>query len=179
MPSRKKSVTLKHAIPASVRNRLRRIRLVVLDVDGVLTDGRMVYTEDGVQLKFFDVYDGFGIARAVEKGLHLAILSRGKSGATKIRCSRLGIRNIYQGVQNKLETFNEICVTFGVTPEQCCFVGDDVYDLPVLDAVGFSVAPASAFPPIKRKVDFVTTLPGGRGAVREILDMILEAQELI
>ena len=179
MPSQKKSAIIKHTLSASRRAVLRRIKLVVLDVDGVMTDGRMVYGPDGSLFKVFDVYDGFGISRAIGLGLKIVILSRGISDASRIRGERLGIHKIYQNAQDKRKAFDAISKDFGVSLAETCFIGDDVYDLPLLDVVAFSVAPCSAYPPILKRVDFITTLPGGRGAVREVLDMILEVQGLL
>lgn len=179
MQSRKKSEVVKHKLSARHRAILKKIKLLVLDVDGVMTDGRMVYAPDGSLFKFFDVYDGFGITRAIELGLKIVILSRGNSDASRVRGEKLGIHKVYQNARDKREAFDAISKDFDVTLAQTCFIGDDVYDLPLLDVVGFSAAPCSAYPPVLKRVDFVTSLPGGRGAVREVIDMILDVQGLL
>jgi 3-deoxy-D-manno-octulosonate 8-phosphate phosphatase (KDO 8-P phosphatase) len=161
------------------QSRLAKIKLVCLDVDGVMTDGRMVYGINGVEMKFFDVYDGFGITRAIEKGLRLAVISRGASDITTRRASALGINDIQQRSLDKLKTAEELMKKYHISAEETCFIGDDEYDLGLLREVGVSAAPCTAYPAVLSEVDIVTKTPGGRGAVREVLDMILRAKKLI
>ncbi|MFI5252416.1 MAG: KdsC family phosphatase [Bacteroidota bacterium] len=172
MPIKKKN----KRIPAA---RLAKIKLVILDVDGVMTDGRMVYGVNGIDLKFFDVYDGFGITRAIEKGLRLAIISRGASEVSLKRANALGITDVQQRASDKLKVAEEMFASYNLDPSEVCFIGDDEYDLGLLRAVGVSAAPGTAYPPVRAEVDIVTKAPGGRGAVREVLDMILRAKNLL
>jgi 3-deoxy-D-manno-octulosonate 8-phosphate phosphatase (KDO 8-P phosphatase) len=139
----------------------------------------MVYGINGVEMKFFDVYDGFGITRAIEKGLRLAIISRGASDITAKRATALGIKDIQQRSFDKLKTAQGLMKKYHITADETCFVGDDEYDLVLLREVGVSAAPCTAYPTVLSKVDIVTRTPGGRGAVREVLDLILKAKKLI
>jgi 3-deoxy-D-manno-octulosonate 8-phosphate phosphatase (KDO 8-P phosphatase) len=159
--------------------RLTKIKLVILDVDGVMTDGRMIYGVSGVELKSFDVYDGFGIARAIEKGLQLAVISRGLSDISERRAKALGITEIHQRSFDKLKTAEGIMKSMGVDFSEVCFMGDDEYDLGLLQKAGISAAPCTAYPPVLAEVDYITRAAGGRGAVREVLDMILKSKRLI
>jgi 3-deoxy-D-manno-octulosonate 8-phosphate phosphatase (KDO 8-P phosphatase) len=172
LPVKKKSKRL-------TRARLANIKLVILDVDGVMTDGRMVYGANGLELKFFDVYDGFGISRAIEKGLHIAVISRGESDISLRRTRALGITDVVQRSLDKLKTAEEMMAKYRITASEVCFIGDDEYDLGLLRAAGISAAPHTAYPPVLAEVDLVTKAAGGRGAVREVLDLILKAKKLI
>ena len=153
--------------------------MVVLDVDGVMTDGRMIYGTNGFEMKFFDVYDGFGITRAIDKGLLMAIISRGTSEITAHRAKVLGITEFHQRALDKAAVFNEISAKYSLNKQEVCFIGDDEYDLPLLKIVGLSVAPKTAYPSVLSEVDYITRAAGGRGAVREVLDMILKAKRLL
>jgi 3-deoxy-D-manno-octulosonate 8-phosphate phosphatase (KDO 8-P phosphatase) len=172
LPVRKKSKQVSRA-------QLAKIKLVILDVDGVMTDGRMVYGVNGVEMKFFDVYDGFGITRAIDKGLRLAVISRGESDISLRRARALGIPDIVQRSLDKLKTAEEIMAKYQIATSEVCFIGDDEYDLGLLRAAGIGVAPRTAYPPVLAEVDMVTKAAGGRGAVREVLDLILKAKKLI
>ena len=153
--------------------------MVILDVDGVMTDGRMVFGSNGFEMKFFDVYDGYGITRAIGLGLQIAIISRGTSEVTAHRAKQLGITEFHQRALDKVEAFNEIRRKYSFSPDEVCFIGDDEYDLGLLRIVGLSAAPPTAYPAVLKEVDFVTTAAGGRGCVREVLDMILRARKLL
>ncbi len=160
--------------------KLKKLRLVLLDVDGVLTDGRIVFGSLGLaisEMKFFDSHDGFGIRRAIENGLAVAILTSRRSELVEARAIELGISEVYQGVEDKLKTYGEIKHASKLSDEEICFVGDDIPDLQLLKSVGFSAAPADAVDEIRSAVDYTATHSGGRGAVREILDMILKARK--
>jgi 3-deoxy-D-manno-octulosonate 8-phosphate phosphatase (KDO 8-P phosphatase) len=172
LPVRKRSKQVSRA-------NLANIKLVILDVDGVMTDGRMVYGINGVEMKFFDVYDGFGITRAIEKGLRLAVISRGESEISLRRARALGITDVVQRSFDKLKTAEEMMAKYRITASEVCFIGDDEYDLSLLRASGVSAAPRTAYPPVLAEVDLVTKAAGGHGAVREVLDLILKAKKLI
>ena len=153
--------------------------MVILDVDGVLTDGRIVYDASGVEHKCFDVHDGYGIDRAQKLGLKLAIISGRQSAVVTHRAGELAIGECHQGANDKVAVFGTIKSRYRLTDDEACFIGDDEFDLPLLRIVGWSAAPADAMPKVKREVDCVTKAKGGRGAVREILDTILKAKNLL
>lgn len=154
--------------------RLDDIRLLLLDVDGVLSDGRIVYDANGVEIKTFDVKDGHGIKLLQRVGIEVGIITGRVSQVVEVRARELGIALIYQGAIDKLIPFREILALRNVTPEQVAYVGDDVVDLPILRRCGFAVAVADAHAEIKPYVHYVTTRCGGRGAVREVCDLILK-----
>jgi len=155
----------------------RRIRLVVLDVDGVLTDGSIVLGE-GVELKRFHVRDGHGIRTAREAGLIPAVITGRRSGAVTRRMEELGVEEVHQGVKDKVAVYASLLSKYGLGDEHAAFMGDDVVDLPLLERVALPAAPADADGMVLERVRFVSALPGGRGAVRDLLERILRAQGL-
>lgn len=160
-------------------SKLKKIRLVMMDVDGVLTDRRIIYGTDGTEYKSFDAHDGYGITRALECGLHLALISGKKSIVVRKRANVLGIRSVFENHKDKVKAFEQLKLKYKVTNEESCFIGDDEFDLPLLRIVGFSAAPCDAIRRVRDEVDYVTQAKGGRGAVRELLDFILEAKKII
>lgn len=163
-------------IGEEVLARARRVKLLILDIDGVMTDGRIIYSIYGDELKFFDVTDGFGITLLNRAGIKSVIITAKKSRIVKLRCRDLRVAKTYQGYMDKLRAFNRILRRFKTDPGDICFIGDDLIDLPVLKHVGFAVAVPNAVEDVKNNAHFITSRPGGRGAVREICDMILKAQ---
>ena len=159
-----------------IEDRIKNIKLLIMDVDGVLTDGRIIYADSGDQLKFFDVTDGMGLAMISRCGIKTAILTAKSSGIVLKRSKDMHIDRVYQGVLRKSEVFDEILKDFHVLPEQVCYIGDDILDLPVLRRVGFAVSVPNAVDEVKKEVHYVTRREGGRGAVREIIDLILKTQ---
>lgn len=153
--------------------------MVVLDVDGVLTDGSIILGSDETEFKRFNVHDGYGIFRARRKGLLFSIISGRVSKVTTIRASRLEIADVYQGDEDKLTVFQQIKKKYKLEYDEVCFIGDDEFDLPLLRKVGFSATPADAMIRVRDEVDYITEVDGGRGAVREVLDLILEAKKLL
>lgn len=153
-----------------------RVRLLVLDVDGVLTDGRLYYGARGEALKVFYVRDGLGLKLLAAAGVTVAVISGRRSGMTGKRCRELGVRHLLQGVEDKLAAFNKLRSRLGVSPSVCACVGDDVPDVPLMREVGLSFAVADAHPQARSAAHVVTALPGGRGAVREVCDYLLEAR---
>ena len=149
------------------------IRLLVLDVDGVLTDGRLYFGPRGEALKVFNVHDGFGLRQLQRAGLAVAVISSRRSPMLVVRCRELGVRHVHQGVSDKLGVFARLCARLGLTPAQCACVGDDVPDLPLMRAAALSFAVADAHREVRRAADVVTRAPGGRGAVREVCDYLL------
>ena len=158
------------------RRRLEAIEVVVLDVDGVLTDGGLWYGPEGELSKRFEVRDGLGIRLLQHVGIEVAFLSGGRGGATEVRASHLGIRHCLVGAQDKPLALSQLCRQLGVGREALLFVGDDLNDLAVRDAVALLVATSDAAPPLRQQADAVLLQRGGRGAVRELAERLLRAR---
>ena len=156
--------------------KIRQIRLVVLDVDGVMTDGRIIMDHEGRETKNFNVKDGHGMKVLMRYGVDVILVTGRKSTVVEHRARDLGIGEIHQGVHNKLEIAEAILRNRSMNYDHMAFVGDDIVDIPVLKRAGFSVAVADAVPDVKKCVDFVTINKGGRGAVREVCELILKAK---
>jgi 3-deoxy-D-manno-octulosonate 8-phosphate phosphatase (KDO 8-P phosphatase) len=148
------------------------IRLLVLDVDGVLTDGRLYYGARGEVLKVFHVLDGHGIKAVLAAGIDVAVISGRSSAAVRRRCRDLGIRHLYQGVTEKLPVFERLCGRLRISPRASACVGDDTPDIPLMRAVGLAFAVPNAHPLVRRAAHRVTRARGGRGAVREVCDLL-------
>ena len=149
------------------------IRMILMDVDGVLTDGGILYEESAIELKRFDIQDGMGITMAVRAGLMAGILTGRSSAMVERRARELSMAIVKQGFHNKIEGFNEILAESGMAPGQIAYIGDDIQDLPVLWRAGFSAAPANAVAEVRSEVDYVCQRTGGHGAVRELIDLLL------
>ena len=154
----------------------RRIRLLVLDVDGVLTDGSIVLDGADNEWKAFHVRDGHAMKIAGRAGLQLAVITGRRSGVVERRMSELGIRELHQGVFDKVSVCMDLLRKTGLTEEETAFMGDDVVDIPLLDRVALPAAPADADEAVLKRVFFVSRQPGGRGAVRDLIQRILQAQ---
>lgn len=159
-----------------LQQRAARIKLVIFDVDGTLTDGSLHYGAGGEEQKVFHVQDGYGMKQLQRAGLTLAIISGRQSAAVTRRMQDLGIEHVFQGDEHKLPIFERLLQRLGLEAAQAAHMGDDLPDLPLLQRVGLAVAPANALPAIKQVVHHVTVAHGGRGAVREFCDLILAAQ---
>jgi 3-deoxy-D-manno-octulosonate 8-phosphate phosphatase (KDO 8-P phosphatase) len=155
---------------------LASIRLLVLDVDGVMTDGRLYIGPDGEFEKCFHVRDGYGIRAAMAAGIEVAVLSGRRSLALQRRCDELGINHLQQGLEDKAAAFSSLTSRLGLTARECAYVGDDAPDVPVLKQVGLAVAVADAHPLVLADAHRRTRLPGGAGAVREVCDWLLSAR---
>jgi 3-deoxy-D-manno-octulosonate 8-phosphate phosphatase (KDO 8-P phosphatase) len=155
-----------------------RIRMLVLDVDGVLTDGRLYFDNQGNEMKSFCTRDGLGMRALQRCGIVLAIITGRQSEIVSHRAAQLGVQHVYQGRIDKLNAFNELLSDTGVEERHICYAGDDWIDLPVLDRVGLSISVPDADALVKNRVHWVTSRRGGNGAVREICDLILAAQGL-
>lgn len=155
---------------------LHAIRLLVLDVDGVLTDGRLVYGPQGEDLKVFHVHDGLGLREVQRAGVRVAVISGRSAAAVELRCLELGITMIEQGVEDKVAALERICAAAGIQPFEALCVIDDATDLPLARAVGYSVAVADAHASVRDATNRMTTLGGGRGAVREVCDWLIAAR---
>ncbi len=156
--------------------KLQSVKVLMLDVDGVLTDGKIIYTDRGEEIKSFDVRDGHGLKLLMRSGLDVVLLTGRESEVVLHRARDLGIERIYQKVINKIEVYETILARENLLDENIGFVGDDLVDLPVLRRAGFSAAVPDAVPEVLEVVDYVTTKKGGEGAVREICELLLKAQ---
>jgi 3-deoxy-D-manno-octulosonate 8-phosphate phosphatase (KDO 8-P phosphatase) len=154
----------------------KKLKLLILDVDGVLTDGKLFFDNEGNEYKSFHARDGHGIKLLRQTGVEVAVISGRKSNSVALRMKSLGIDHVYQGHENKRAAFYEILEKTGITEEQAAHVGDDLLDLPIMTRVGLAVAVADANFAVKQRADWCTTLPGGCGAVREVCDFIMQAQ---
>lgn len=152
----------------------KAVRLVALDIDGVLSDGTVSMDEAGNQRRVFDIKDGLGVVRLVESGRQVVVISSSASQAGVSRLERLGINPVHTGVENKLELLTELVEAAGVDWSEVAYMGDDLPDLDCLAAVGVSTAPADAVAAVKKAARYVTTAKGGRGAVRELSDLIVD-----
>ena len=160
----------------TVAERVADIRLLLFDVDGVLTDGVVLMHADGSEAKGFHIRDGAAMVWAQRAGLTVGLLSARTSGATTHRAAQLAIRLVVQGAKSKLEAYERILRDTGLSDDVVAYMGDDLLDLPVLTRVGLSAAPADAAPEVVSRVHWVSTAAGGRGAVREFIEMVLRAQ---
>lgn len=164
--------------PDSLSDRLKRIKLVAFDVDGVMTDGRIIYDDNGVESKFFSVKDGHGIRLLMKAGLQIAIITGRKSRVVEKRAENLGVKLVFQGAGNKVEVFEKLLNDLGLTDAEAAFAGDDLIDLRVMKRAGLALAPADASEDVKLIADYVCVNKGGRGAVREMAELILKGLDL-
>jgi 3-deoxy-D-manno-octulosonate 8-phosphate phosphatase (KDO 8-P phosphatase) len=159
-----------------MKERLEKIKLLLLDVDGVMTDGRIVFDANGVESKFFNVKDGHGIKMLQREGIEVGIISGRQSQVVANRATELGISRVYQKAIDKLAPYLDILDKTGLDDSQIAFMGDDIIDIPVLRRVGFAAAPADAVEEVFPHVHFVAKNGGGCGAVRELCDLLLKGQ---
>lgn len=161
-----------------VLSKLKKIKLLLLDVDGVLTDGGIIYNDNGAETKVFNVKDGLGIRLLMKAGIHLGIVTGRRSNALYGRCQDLGISLIYDGVGNKIDVLDALLDQTGVSAEEVAFIGDDLPDLALMKMIGLSIAVGDAHKTILDNADMVTSSKGGHGAVREACEAILKAKGL-
>lgn len=159
--------------------RANDVRLLVLDVDGVLTDGRIYFSSRGEHMKCFHVRDGAGIVQVLRAGLQVAVISGRQSRAVERRMSELGVTWVRQGIEDKLSALRELLDMLGIGPQAVATVGDDVADLAMFEVARLAVAVADAHPSVKSRAHFITQAAGGQGAVREVCDLILESHRRI
>lgn len=152
------------------------VRMLLLDVDGVMTDGGLYYSADGVEMKRFHAHDGYGVVRAREHGLRIGIISGRTTPIVEARAKVLKIEDVFQGNIDKVTPMRSLQEKYGLQENEFAFIGDELFDLPLLRLVGFSAAPRNARAEVKREVDYVTKVDGGNGAVREVIDMIIAHQ---
>jgi len=165
-------------ISPELKQRMQPLRLMIFDVDGVLTDGRVIYHDDGSEIKAFDVQDGHGIKLLQRAGFEVALITGRHCAAVDHRARGLGIRRVFQGVHVKMEAYEKILMETGLAHEQVGYMGDDLIDIPVMRKVGFSVAVPNSSPHVLPHAHYVTRKTGGWGACREVCEMLLMAQGL-
>lgn len=161
----------------NIWQKAKQIKLLICDVDGVFSDGLVYMSNGGEELKTFHTRDGYGVRSLLTSGLPVAIITGRKSQIVEDRMTALGITHIYQGVDNKIVPYEELLSLYKVTPDQVAYIGDDVVDLPVMKQVGLAVCVADGHPFVKQHSDFVTSLKGGHGALRELTDLLLLSQD--
>lgn len=158
---------------ANLKDRAKKIKLLILDVDGVLTDGSIILDNEGNELKRFHVRDGHGIKMLAKAGIETAIITGRKSRVVEIRAKELGIREVHQKIYQKSELYDKLKVKYRITDENIAFMGDDIVDRELLKKAGLTAAPADAEDEVKELADIITEKKGGRGAVREFINLIL------
>ena len=165
-------------VDRELREKVVPVRLMVFDVDGVLTDGSIVFHDDGSELKAFDVHDGHGIKLLQRADIEVAIITGRRCRAVEHRAAGLGISRVYQGIHRKIEALEHIVAETGFQPHQIGYMGDDLIDIPVMRRVGFAVSVPNAVPHVLPFAHYVTRAPGGHGACREVCEMLLRVQGL-
>jgi len=163
-------------LPTDIRERAARVRLAIFDVDGVLTDGRLIYAADGHELKAFHVHDGLGLKRLLANHVEVAVITSRMSMLVTERMAELGVAHVYQGQDDKLACFEQLLHALKLAPDEVAYTGDDLPDLAVMQRVGLAIAVANAHPWVRERSHWRTRLSGGAGAVREVADLILGAQ---
>ncbi|MCD4676115.1 MAG: HAD hydrolase family protein [Desulfobacula sp.] len=161
-----------------MKSKLANIQLLLLDVDGVLTDGSITYSDSGEQIKSFNSKDGLGLRLLMDSGIGVGIITGRKSKALEYRCKNLGIKLLFDNIRDKSKALDNITSQTGIVPEKIAFAGDDLIDLPVMKRVGISFCVSDACQDVKNHSDIITSRKGGQGAVREICERILKAQGL-
>jgi YrbI family 3-deoxy-D-manno-octulosonate 8-phosphate phosphatase len=156
--------------------KILKVKIVITDVDGVLTDGGLYYTEDGLTLKRFNVKDGMGVGKLRDNGIESGIISTDVSGIMKTRAERIKMDFVYTGIWDKEEKMFEVCEERGIKPENIAFIGDDINDTKVIKDSGFSACPSDAVPEIKAIVDYICENKGGNAVFRELADLIINVQ---
>ncbi len=161
----------------SIPSKVKKIKLLLLDVDGVLTDGRILLDNEGNELKAFHVRDGHGIKLAQRAGIVVGIITGRKSEVVNIRARELGIEEVHQGAKEKIDVYNTLIKKYGIHDDEVAYMGDDVVDLDILKRAGMAVTVADSDPSVRPHVDVITKAEGGRGAVREFINLILKYRD--
>jgi 3-deoxy-D-manno-octulosonate 8-phosphate phosphatase (KDO 8-P phosphatase) len=165
-------------LPDEVIEKAKKIRLLLTDVDGVLTDGRIIYDSDGKELKFFHVRDGHGLKLLISNGIEVGIITGRNSSIVEKRAKELGIKHIFQSVYNKAEVIDKIVALENIETEAIAYVGDDIVDLPAFKKVGFKITVPDAPLEVQKYADYITLNYPGKGAIREICEIILKSKGL-
>lgn len=161
----------------TIQEKCRKISLLLTDVDGVLTDGKLYYSHEGEAMKAFNIKDGMGVKLLQRSGISVGIITGRKSNMVSKRASELGIEIVYQGIENKMKTVKDIIQNLGITPDQTAYIGDDVNDMPAFNIAGLSACPADAATKIRDIADYVCKSKGGSGALREFAELILNSRK--
>ena len=156
---------------------LNNVRAFVFDVDGVMTNGKVMITSEGEMYREMDTRDGFALKYALLKGFKIGIISGGTNEGVRKRLELLGVNKVYLGINEKVIAFDDFVSTFNINPDQVLYMGDDVPDVPVMEKVGVSTCPQDALPDVKRVVDYVSHKKGGDGCVREIVEQVMRVQD--
>ncbi len=159
-----------------IEERARNVKMLILDVDGVLTDGSIIYADSGEELKNFSVRDGLGMSLLDKAGIKSIIITAKKSRALIRRAKEMGVARVYQNAVDKVKAYEQVLRAFKLTDEAVCYVGDDLIDIPILRRVGLAVGVADGSDELRDVVHYITRRQGGKGAVREVIDIILKAQ---
>jgi 3-deoxy-D-manno-octulosonate 8-phosphate phosphatase (KDO 8-P phosphatase) len=162
----------------SLQAKASRVKLLLFDVDGVLTDGKILMHPDGTESKQFDIKDGTGLVWAQRAGLKVGVLSARSSAATTQRAAQLGITIVHQGVPSKALAYDDILREHGLTDADVAYMGDDLLDLPVITRAGLSASPSDAAEEVRTRVDYVSRASGGAGAARDLVELVLKSQDL-
>lgn len=165
--------------PSHIIEIAKSIKLLVLDVDGVLTPGNVMLTHEGTEIKTFNSQDGYGMKHVQRHGVTVAIISGRQSAACTKRMHELGIEHVHQGVHDKVPVFENLIQTLNLEEQQCAYMGDDVPDMPIMRRVALKIAVANATQPVKQIANWHTTRHGGHGAVREACDLLMTAQQMV
>lgn len=160
----------------SVSEKAKKIKLLLLDVDGVLTDGRIIYDSHGRDMKFFDVHDGLGVYLLKKAGISTILITAKGSRSIRPRAKDMGVEAVFENISPKTAVLDKLLKKYKLNLDEICFVGDDLVDLCLMKKVGFPVAVFNACPQIKQVASFITLREGGRGAVREVVELILKSQ---
>ena len=164
-------------IKKNYKTYLNKIKTFIFDVDGVLTDGKVLITSEGEVYRAFDTKDGFALKCALMQGFKIAIITGGNNEGIKKRFKEFGIYDIYMGSLNKIDAYQDLMDNYSLKPEEILYVGDDIPDIPVMKKVGVSCCPSDAVPDVKKIVDYVSHKKGGEGCVREIIEQVLRVQD--
>tara|TARA_B110000008_G_scaffold122786_1_gene125224 strand:- start:1547 stop:2056 length:510 start_codon:yes stop_codon:yes gene_type:complete len=157
--------------------KLKKITTFIFDVDGVLTDGKLLITSNGEMLRLMDAKDGFAIKYAIDKGFNISIISGGKDESIRKRLEKLGVKDIFLDSHNKIESYNELIRKYKLSESDILYMGDDIPDIPVMEKSGVSSCPQDAVSDVKKKVDYISHKNGGCGCVREIIEQVLRVQK--
>lgn len=159
-----------------IAHKAQRIKLLILDVDGVMTDNKLIYSDDGVESKAFNTRDGHGMVLLQKSGIEIAIITGRTSQLVANRMQDLKVKHLFQGVPDKLPTFLKLVDTLGLAFNEIAYIGDDILDLPILMRIGLAVTPADGDAEVKSRVDYISAYDGGEGCVREVCEIILRSQ---
>jgi 3-deoxy-D-manno-octulosonate 8-phosphate phosphatase (KDO 8-P phosphatase) len=166
-------------LPDGARERAKSLKLMIFDVDGVMTDGTLYYSEHGEELKAFNIQDGHGVKMLKQAGVEVALITGRRSRAVELRAANLGITHVFQGVEDKRGAYAALLAQLSLAAAQSGYMGDDLIDLPLITRCGFSATVPAAPEAVRSRSHYITRAPGGRGAVREVCEFILDAQGLL